>query len=180
MIKTIRDVTLPPVLDLADVGDAEAYAYHRPLLQRAEWLYQPATRKGIKSTGTMSGADYVLARRALEERRREVAQVFTQVDALITPTVKYAPRTIKECIEREETQKPLAPEVWNTWLFDIFGLPAISIPCGFTKNGLPIGLQIAGAPFAEEKVLALAQAYERETKWHFRRPTLTEAKVPQR
>jgi aspartyl-tRNA(Asn)/glutamyl-tRNA(Gln) amidotransferase subunit A len=175
MVKVVRDVTLPPVLDLADVGDAEVYAYHRPLLARAEWLYQPATRKGVKSTGTMSGADYVLARRALEERRREVVRVFTEVDLLVTPTVKYAPRTIKECMEREETEKPLPPEVWNTWLFNIFGLPAISIPCGFTKSGLPIGLQIAGAPFAEAKVLALAQAYEQITKWHLRRPTLVEA-----
>jgi len=51
-------------------------------------------------------------------------------------------------------------------------LPAISVPCGFTASGLPIGLQIGGAPFAESTVLALAHAYEQATEWHKRRPTL--------
>jgi Asp-tRNA(Asn)/Glu-tRNA(Gln) amidotransferase A subunit family amidase len=52
-----------------------------------------------------------------------------------------------------------------------YGLPAISLPCGFTSSGLPIGLQISGAPFAESTVLALAHAYEQATEWHKKRPT---------
>jgi aspartyl-tRNA(Asn)/glutamyl-tRNA(Gln) amidotransferase subunit A len=63
----------------------------------------------------------------------------------------------------------------NTSPFDIFGLPTISVLCGFTASGLPIGLQISGAPFAESTVLSLAQAYERETEWHKKRPALTPA-----
>jgi aspartyl-tRNA(Asn)/glutamyl-tRNA(Gln) amidotransferase subunit A len=61
----------------------------------------------------------------------------------------------------------------NTSPFHAFGLPAITVPCGFSAAGLPIGLQISGAPFAESTVLALAHAYERETTWHTRRPKLT-------
>ena len=60
----------------------------------------------------------------------------------------------------------------NTRPFNILGLPTISIPCGFTKAGLPIGMQISGAPWAEGNVLQLALAYEQQTEWHKRRPNL--------
>jgi aspartyl-tRNA(Asn)/glutamyl-tRNA(Gln) amidotransferase subunit A len=60
----------------------------------------------------------------------------------------------------------------NTSYFSYYGLPAISVPCGFTTEGLPIGLEIAGAPFSEATVLALAHAYEQATEFHTRRPTL--------
>jgi aspartyl-tRNA(Asn)/glutamyl-tRNA(Gln) amidotransferase subunit A len=81
---------------------------------------------------------------------REVAHVFQQVDVLIAPTLKYAPRTIKYYQERDAADKPFPPEIWNTWLFNIFGLPAMSVPCGFTSAGLPIGVMIAGAPFGDQ------------------------------
>ena len=58
----------------------------------------------------------------------------------------------------------------NTRPFSVFGLPTISIPCGFSRSGLPIGLQISGAPGAEAVVLAMAKAYEAQTEWHTRRP----------
>jgi aspartyl-tRNA(Asn)/glutamyl-tRNA(Gln) amidotransferase subunit A len=60
----------------------------------------------------------------------------------------------------------------NTRPFNILGLPSISVSCGFTRAGLPIGLQISGAPWAEGSVLRLAHAYERQTEWHTRRPKL--------
>jgi aspartyl-tRNA(Asn)/glutamyl-tRNA(Gln) amidotransferase subunit A len=67
----------------------------------------------------------------------------------------------------------------NTKPFNAYGLPAISIPCGFSKDGLPIGLQIAGSLFNESAVLALAHAYQQATDWHSRRPPLTpDTKVP--
>ncbi len=67
----------------------------------------------------------------------------------------------------------------NTRPFNGYGLPVISIPCGFSKEGLPIGLQIAGPLFGESSVLALAHAYQQETDWHKRRPPLQpDTKVP--
>jgi aspartyl-tRNA(Asn)/glutamyl-tRNA(Gln) amidotransferase subunit A len=60
----------------------------------------------------------------------------------------------------------------NTGAFNLFGLPTVSVPCGFTKAGLPVGLQISGPHFAEARVLALAHAYEQATEWHKRRPLL--------
>jgi aspartyl-tRNA(Asn)/glutamyl-tRNA(Gln) amidotransferase subunit A len=56
--------------------------------------------------------------------------------------------------------------------FDVYGLLAITVPCGFTSSGLPIGLQISAAPFAESTMLALARAYEQATEWHTKRPAL--------
>jgi aspartyl-tRNA(Asn)/glutamyl-tRNA(Gln) amidotransferase subunit A len=67
---------------------------------------------------------------------------------------------------------PTAVSIRNTSPFDVLGLPAISVPCGFTTSGLPIGLQIVGAPFAESTVMALAHAYEDATEWHRRSPPL--------
>ena len=58
----------------------------------------------------------------------------------------------------------------NCVIFNVMGLPAISIPCGFSASGLPIGLTIAGPHFSEGKILALAHAYEQATDWHMRRP----------
>jgi aspartyl-tRNA(Asn)/glutamyl-tRNA(Gln) amidotransferase subunit A len=74
-----------------------------------------------------------------------------------------------------EGANPTAVSLRNTSPFNVLGLPAISVPCGFTTSGLPIGLQIVGAPFAETTVLALAHAYERETEWHQRHPKLNPA-----
>ena len=60
----------------------------------------------------------------------------------------------------------------NTLLFDVLGVPAVSVPCGFDRSGMPVGLQIVGEAFAEDRLLALASVYERETKWHRRHPAV--------
>ena len=98
-----------------------------------------------------------------------IKQVFSSVDVLVTPTIAVPPSTI-DPIEQSAGLDPSRTR--NTWPFDVFGLPAISIPCGFTSSGLPIGLQIVGAPFAEATVLRVARAYEQATDWHTRRPAL--------
>ena len=67
----------------------------------------------------------------------------------------------------------------NTAPFDVYGIPALSLPCGFSKDGLPVGLMIAGPHFSEGKVLALAYAFQQATDWHKRTPNLTpETPVP--
>ena len=58
----------------------------------------------------------------------------------------------------------------NTRPFNYLGLPAVSVPCGFDRNGLPIGLQLAGRPFGEARLLKVADAYQRDTNWHARAP----------
>ena len=101
------------------------------------------------------------ARNQLELLRREIRKTFSSVDLLVTPTMPISPVLIVDSAN---------PDFRNTAPFDIFGLPAITVPCGFTGAGLPVGLQICGAPFAEATVLALARAYEQATEWHRRSP----------
>jgi len=166
-----REVAIPAVMNIP-LTAAETYAYHAQWFTRTPNLYQAPTRRRLEQAAKLSAADYVLERREIDRLRREIKGVFNEVDLLITPTVKIQPRTIEEAIKRAESEKPLPPELGNTGPFNIFGLPTITVPCGFTKLGLPVGLQISGPHFQESRVLALAHAYEQATEWHKRRPML--------
>ena len=92
------------------------------------------------------------------------------MDALVTPAMLIPPRTIMEASADDPATRP--PDLRNLGPFNINGLPTISIPCGFTSSGLPIGLQISGPPGGETIVLQLAHAYEQATNWHTRRPAI--------
>jgi Asp-tRNA(Asn)/Glu-tRNA(Gln) amidotransferase A subunit family amidase len=87
----------------------------------------------------------------------------TAEEALATATSPEPPVTVEEVRTRAVGRR-------NTLPFDIFGIPTIDVPCGFTNSGLPVGLQISAPPFAETPVLALAHAYEQATEWHRRLP----------
>jgi aspartyl-tRNA(Asn)/glutamyl-tRNA(Gln) amidotransferase subunit A len=111
------------------------------------------------------------------------------MDLLVTPTMKTPPATVAASLNAPALNPPGSPapnggagSSGNPWAFDVYGLPAITLPCGFTSAGLPIGLQISAAPFAETTMLALAHAYEQATdflkpatEWHTRRPALGNA-----
>jgi len=168
----VRDAELPSYKILPVVA-VEAYAYHTPYLTKTPELYQPSTLARLKGGAAISASAYAEARRELDRLRRAVGTVFSSVDLLVTPTTPRAAVTIADG-GREETPPPggVSPLLRNTQPFDIFGLPTISIPCGFTREGLPIGLQISGPRFGESRVLALAHAYQQATDWHTRRPSV--------
>jgi aspartyl-tRNA(Asn)/glutamyl-tRNA(Gln) amidotransferase subunit A len=111
---------------------------------------------------------YAEARRRVDLVRREIKKVFLNVDVLITPTMKMPPGTITAALNGRNAGGGLN----SVGAFDVYGLPAITVPCGFTTSGLPIGLQISAGPFAESTVLAVAHVYEQATDWHTRRPAL--------
>jgi aspartyl-tRNA(Asn)/glutamyl-tRNA(Gln) amidotransferase subunit A len=118
--------------------------------------------------------DYVLANWELIRLRKTIDDAFTNFDLVALPTMRVLPRTIDEELSREEDPKPREPEEsTNCPAFNTFGIPAVSIPCGFSASGLPIGLMIAGPRFSEGRVLALARAYEQATPWHSMRPKLS-------
>ena len=173
-----HDSLLPAVSYGPSSGGAETAAYHLPYYPKSQASYMPSTRKGLSRSAAMPATTYVESMRAVRLLRRQVVKAFDTVDLLITPTTKLKPYPISEAIQRVETDKPLPPTLANTSQFNIFGLPTISIPCGQFADGVPIGLQITGAPWAEEKVLALAHAYEQATDWHKRRPILDETLKP--
>jgi aspartyl-tRNA(Asn)/glutamyl-tRNA(Gln) amidotransferase subunit A len=102
---------------------------------------------------------YNEARQELDRLRQFAGDVFSQVDFLVTPTSPVSPIAISEALEMSPSP---AGELWlrNTRPFNAFGWPTISIPCGFTRSGLPIGLQIAGPNFSEANLLSFAHAFE--------------------
>jgi len=103
------------------------------------------------------------------------AGVFDKVDALVTPTIKTCIPTLADTdIDHGPpgTEHRFMAVSSNTRPFNYLGLPAVSVPCGFDPNDCPIGLQIAGRPFAEGRVLKIADAYQRDTDWHVRVPPM--------
>jgi aspartyl-tRNA(Asn)/glutamyl-tRNA(Gln) amidotransferase subunit A len=166
----VGEATLPssPFAEIfTKVQSVEAYTYHSQWIGESPEKYQAVTRRRIiQNAADVTVPAYVQARRQLDLLRRGIAKVFATVDLLITPTLPSPPVTIAQGAE------PTVVSIRNTSPFDVLGLPAISVPCGFTTSGLPIGLQIVGAPFGESTVLAMAHAYEQATDWHSRHPKL--------
>ncbi len=153
-------VELPPT-PATTVMFVEAAAYYGPLLRKSPDGFSPAVRTMLKIGGKISGASYARDLRRLRLLRRDIRDVYANVDLLVTPTTPDLPMTIDEA---RRPAKAAGPPLTarNTMPFDLFGLPTISVPCGFSRSGLPIGLQISGPPGAEARVLALAAAWERQ------------------
>jgi aspartyl-tRNA(Asn)/glutamyl-tRNA(Gln) amidotransferase subunit A len=170
LASSVRDIEMPASNDTT-ILRAEAYAYHAENAKKSPELYQPETLKRIRAGEDVTTATYIQARRQVDQYRHNIRKVFETVDLLVTPTTPVPPFTISELLadmDNLRTREILS--LRNTRPFNILGLPSISVPCGFTKSGLPIGLQISGAPWAEANVLRLAQAYEQQTDWHKKRP----------
>src|SRR4029077_19181636 len=166
----IRDVSLPAnnMETLRDVvRAAEAYAYHREYVTKTPELYQPLTLKRIRAGAEVTTPAYIQGRRDLAQVRRTAGKWLESVDVLVTPTIPFPPAAISD-----PHADDILPEVRNTSAFDVNGWPAISPPCGFTAQGLPIGLQIIGPHGGEAVIFQLAHAYEQATDWHKRRPQL--------
>jgi aspartyl-tRNA(Asn)/glutamyl-tRNA(Gln) amidotransferase subunit A len=176
---TVVEVTVPPSGNIADVWNPEIYAYHLPWITKTPELYQQATRTLIEGAGKASAARYADARRQVDVVRREIRNVFKTVDLLLTPTQRGVAPPIVSPQNAPAGGRGAAPApgaaggLVNTAAFDVYGLPTISVPCGFSAAGLPIGLQISGNHLSEPTVLALAHAYEQATAWHTRRPSLS-------
>jgi aspartyl-tRNA(Asn)/glutamyl-tRNA(Gln) amidotransferase subunit A len=168
-----RDVELPAYKTLPVVG-AEAYTFHAPYFTKTPQLYQPMTRRRLEGGASVTAAAYIEGRRELDRLRRAVNDVFSTVDVLVTPTTPILPPTVEDAVADPGTPPPggVAPSLRNTQPFDIYGVPSISIPCGFSRSGLPIGLEISGPRLGESIVLAVARAYEQVTDWHKRMPPM--------
>lgn len=153
---------------------AEAYAYHQDTIEKTPELYQPATLKRLRAGGEISAASYIRSRRELERVRRAIISAFDEVDFLITPTVRIPPFMLADLEGAPDTIRPKElAMLHNTRVFNYLGLPTISVSCGFTRDGLPIGMQITGRPNDEATVCRLAYAYEQATEWHQRAPKLS-------
>jgi len=154
------------------VQSAEAYAYHAEFVARSPELYQPETLRRIQAGANLRAEEILEQRRNLEQARREIVRIFDDVDVLVTPTTPVPAPTIAELQGNPDQlrQRELLL-LRNTRPFNVWGLPAISVPCGLTKAGLPVGLQISAAHWQEARVLHLAYAFEQSTGWHKQQPS---------
>jgi aspartyl-tRNA(Asn)/glutamyl-tRNA(Gln) amidotransferase subunit A len=158
---SVQDVEVPPFADTT-VLRVEAYAYHQDGANRTPELYQKETLRRIRGGAEIAAAAYAKARRQLDEDRRQVPRLFAGIDLLITPTTPVPPPALADLLkDPDELRAQEIPTLRLTRPFNHLGLPTISVPGGFTRAGLPIGLQITGRAGDEATVLRLAHAYER-------------------
>jgi len=147
---------------------ADGAAVHRERLrEHPDWFGEDIRRRledGAKTTST----EYSLARRTQAEVRKKCEQFFELYDLLLTPTTPIPAPTIagNDAVEQAGRLTRF------TSPFNLTGLPALSVPCGFTTGGLPIGLQIVSRAWADAKVLNAGNVFEQSTEWHKKRPAL--------
>lgn len=143
------------------VHKAEAYAYHSEMLKTSADLYQPETKRRILSGERVLAAEYIAACRKLDAMRNRAHRVFEKFDVVVTPTTPLLPPTIAELhADAANLRSHEIAMLRNTRPFNVLGLPAVSIPCGRTDSGLPVGIQFTAAPGQERLLLRFAAAFE--------------------
>jgi len=165
----VREVSLP-YMDMiphavVSIMLPEAVAYHLPRLRQHPEAYGEDVRLRLEMGALIPAVQYVQAQRVRKAVVAAWREVFREVDLLATPTTPIvAPR-----IEEGDLEATLTL-IRNTNPFNLTGQPAISVPCGFTNSGLPVGLQLVGRWWEEGTVLRAAHAYQQATSWHRRLP----------
>ena len=153
---------------------ASSTAYHDSSLQAGRVSqFEPDVRTLVEMGRLVSGPDYLKAEQLRRVLVEDFARVFDDVDVIITPaTPLTAWLHDAETVEIAGGQESVLAASWRlTYPYNLVGLPAISIPCGFDRDGLPIGLQIAAKPFDEQTLLRVAYAYEQRHNWTANTPT---------
>ena len=158
----------------AHITLAEATSYHEPYLKKQADDYGPAVRTNLEAGRYLLATDYVKSQRARTLLQRNFNEAFKQAEVIVSPTLPALPPLVGEVWVQSGD---LREHVIDAFLrfnipYDLTGLPAISVPCGFSSAGLPIGLQIGGRAFEEATILKFAHAYEQSTDWHTARPAL--------
>ena len=158
----VEEVEIPGLEHLRILGSiifmSEAFTYYQHFLRTRGEEFGKAFRNYVYAGALFSAADYVQAQRARADLKRKVARIFQHVDVLALPTHNGpAPKL--------DLEAPLDPRrfirgAWLTMIFNMTSCPAISLPCGYSEGGLPIGLQIAAKPFYEITALRVAYNYQ--------------------
>jgi len=147
---------------------ADAAAFYAERLRTQPGKFGSDVLQRLKSGAALPLNDYIQARRIQTQMRRQFTEFFEVYDILLMPTTPVVAPPI---------EGPNAVELARlltryTAPFNLTGLPAITVPCGFTKQGLPVGLQMVAKPWAEAQLLRAANAYEQATNWHSTEPAL--------
>ncbi len=151
------------------ITTADGAAYHRERLKEHPDWFGADVRQRLEMGAAYTSTEYALARRTQSEVRRRCEVMFENYELLLLPTTPIPAPLIEgdNAVERaRQLTRFTAP-------FNLTSLPALSLPCGFTKSGLPIGLQIVSRAWNEIGVLRAGFAYEKSTDWHNLKPKLT-------
>ena len=147
-----------------------------PALNMKEWVrerlqdYGNNNRIGLLTGSIFPASAYLKAQKLRTMFRNQVHQALERYDVLVTPTSGVAALPIVEDPVRTSKEDAMPLPYLQTRTFNMASAPAASIPCGFSDEGLPIGLQIGGRPGGDQTVLNVAYAYEQATSWHRQRP----------
>ena len=157
-------------LDIPDIEDAftaagttfaEAHAVHAQAFEKRQEAFSEELRGKLESFSNMKAAEYAEAQHFRRGFTARLEQLMSECDVLVAPTATIAAAPIAN------RPKDYGYHAWkNTGIFDFTGQPSISIPCGFTHAGLPVGLMITGRLFEDKNVLQFANAFEHATEWH--------------
>lgn len=143
----------------------EGYAYHEKALQKTPMKFGTSVRRRMLEGAFLSATDYLAALRARSVLNQQIRANFARVDVFAVPG---APRPPEAFAKLDPNEQNLRPSLTNP--FNLTGLPAISVPCGFTQGNLPSGLQIIAPAFRETLCFRVAYAYEQATDWHKAKP----------
>ena len=172
----VRDVELPHAETLSALMNtilpAEAGAYHLKWMRDRAGDYGPPILLRLLQGGAITAADFVNAQRVRRVLQRETRDLMRSVDLLISPTVPYTAARFGQVMVPvgDSEMEASTARTRNLFPFNALGLPAMSVPCGFDGQGLPIGMQIIGRAFDEETVVRAGYQYQQTTDWHLRRP----------
>lgn len=168
LVAEVREVEVP-TQGFRTIFDAEIYEYHQAMIEQSPERYDPRTLFRLQNCAGITATDYIRERRRLAEFRAKAEELFEQVDVIVTPTTPVpAPKLAELEALAVEDVRPFEVKylLRNTAPFSVLFWPTISVPCGFTHDGLPVGMQIAARPGADSTVLRVAHAYEQATGWH--------------
>jgi aspartyl-tRNA(Asn)/glutamyl-tRNA(Gln) amidotransferase subunit A len=150
------------------IFDAEIYEYHEAMVSNSPQLYDPRTLYRIQRCAGITASQYIRERQRLAEFRRAAERIFEQVDVVISPTVPVpAPKIAEVEALAVPDVRPFEVKnlLRNTSPFSVMFWPTTSVPCGFTRDGPPVGMQISSRPGGDGICLRLAHAYEQAMEW---------------
>ena len=149
--------------------ESELFARHHHHLRRHAGDYGEHFLGRVLAACLFTASDYLAAQRERSRILAEMQPLYERFDAFVTTGAGPAPHLAAH-------RNIGAAQKWSTpsmgTMFSVTGAPALALPCGFARNGLPLGFQIAGRPFEDARLLQLGHAYERATQWHCRHPVL--------
>jgi aspartyl-tRNA(Asn)/glutamyl-tRNA(Gln) amidotransferase subunit A len=174
----VDEISLDVLDDLAawragvNTTAVESYLYHREDLENNLEQFDPIVSARMLDGRDIAAVDFLAQLRARAALRRKAQRALETVDFLITPTTPFAAPPLAEVDQGDVYSQVNGLCLRNASAVNVLGLCAISLPCGFTRAGLPIGLQLVGRPYDEARLLRLAYAYEQASAYGARQPEI--------